>query len=334
MVPYISSDLEALFTVTPIPVHRLAGGDGHHELVIMARKFWPQRRGVERGRLCVCSPATRTETNNNPDDVSTAGPWAAKEHSFPDDDVCQAFSADVTFSSDGKAFWGDLSQGVVYSDLRDSHDEAAVFVELPRGYKIDFAVVPRFDQVEPANMSRTMGCVQGSVKFVCICRRSGHGDRSGDEMAVKVWSLDMDHKLWKEDKGFPCLWKDLWKEACHMNVELRDVLLCPEPQYPVLTSDGALSFLLPSMLLRRSCGKEGDYICYFEIVRKRCLFFGQVRGYHSIGEFILPYNFFTYRHPDPRGSCPAFLQVVAVLHLQPLGIYSKMAARGEGYMYI
>lgn len=137
-------------------------------------------------------------------------------------------------------------------------------------------------------MYRTMGCVQGSVKFVCI-DRSVHHRRPGHPM-VRVWTLDLDHKQWMEEKGFPCLWEDLWKQAYHINSDLRYVVP-PEPEYPILTPDGALSVLLPKTLLRRGV-KEAYYICSFDILNKRWLCLGEVCNYHSIGPVILPSNFF------------------------------------------
>lgn len=47
-----------------------------------------------------------------------------------------------------------------------------VFVDLPDGYKIRFSDLPEHGPFEPAKMSRTMGCVGGAVKFVCVRRRS------------------------------------------------------------------------------------------------------------------------------------------------------------------
>nr|CAB3497885.1 unnamed protein product [Digitaria exilis] len=278
MIPYIPEDLKAIFTVTPVPA-RPAGGHGH-ELVLMARKFWPQR--AERGRLCLCTPSTRA----NPD---STGPWAIKEHRFPD--LLQAFSADVMFSFEDKVFWADLSQGVAYSNLRKG--DSATFIKLPRGYLIDFSVVPMYAETEPASRSRTMGCIQGSVKFVCINRSVHHHP---GYLMVRVWTLDLDHKQWKQEKGFPCLWKDLWKKVCDINSDMRYVVP-PQPEYPILTPDGALSVVLPKTLQRRG-GMEADRICSFDIVSKRCMCLGEVSNYHSIEPIILPSNFFN-RYPAP-----------------------------------
>ncbi|XP_062209049.1 uncharacterized protein LOC133910802 [Phragmites australis] len=205
MIPYIPDDLEAIYTLTPVPVHTDDGGD--HKLTLMARKFWPEP--VDRDRLCVCTPATRA----NPASDST-GPWQIKVlRRFPE--LSEAFSADVMFSLDGKVFWADLSQGLAFSDLRNGGSVVDVdFIKLPDRV---------CGRTEPTTMSRTMGCVGGSIKFVCIDRRRA---RPGNEM-VKVWTLDLGHRLWKEEKGLSCPWKEFLEQVGFMNAELRNV----EPQY-------------------------------------------------------------------------------------------------------
>ncbi|CAO2192754.1 unnamed protein product [Urochloa humidicola] len=284
MIPYIPEDLEATFTLTPVPA-RLAGVQGH-VLAIMARKIWPHQR-AERDHLCVSTPSTRAKPARD----STGCPWAIKVHSFPK--LPQAFSADVMFSFEDKVFWADLSQGVAYIDLRQG--SSAVFIELPYGYHIDLSALPTFADIEPANMTRTMGWVGGSIKFVCISRDE---ETRIDHDMVRVWTLDLDHRQWKEDRGFPCLWKDFWKQACQMDSKLNH-LLTLDPQFPVLTSDGALSLLLPNRnnLLRRCGIKEADYICGFDMASKSCLCFGHVCNYDSIEPVILPYNFFKNSAP-------------------------------------
>ncbi|RLN19944.1 hypothetical protein C2845_PM02G45090 [Panicum miliaceum] len=272
-----------------------------------------EARRAERGRLCVCTPATR----ENPAPDGTGGPWATKELRFPD--LPQAFSADVMFSFGDKVFWADLSQAIAYTDLRDGSC-SSVFIKCPRGYRIDFSALPTDAEIEPPNMSRTMGCVEGSIKFVCISR--GVTRRPGNEIVEE----------WKEEKGFPCLWKDLWKQTFDMDANLK-YMLPLEPQYPILTPDGALSLLLPNRLLRRKRAKEADYICSFDMVSESCLCLGHVDNYHSIGPVILPYNFFSNcctaplerNLPAPKRKLPsivqapmrrpAFVQVVPMLHL-------------------
>ncbi|KAF8659306.1 hypothetical protein HU200_058507 [Digitaria exilis] len=235
---------------------------------------------IPRDLEATYTPSTRTNSARD-----STGPWAIKEHSSSK--LPQAFSADVMFSFGDKVFWGDLSQGIAYSDLRKG--DSAAFVKLPREYLVDFSVEPMYAQT---NMYRTMGCVQGSVKFVCINRSV----RAPGYTMVRVWTLDLGHKQWMEEKGFPCMWKDLWKNSYHLNSGLRFVVP-PEPQYPILTPDGVLSVLLPKALLSRG-GKEADYICSFDILSHSCLYMGEVFNYHTIGPVILPSNFFN-SHPRP-----------------------------------
>ncbi|XP_062212784.1 uncharacterized protein LOC133913609 [Phragmites australis] len=164
MISTIPDHLVACYTVTPLPGRTAEGRDP--ELVLIARKFCPQLDG-ERGLLCVCSPAT------NPASDST-GPWQMKVQRFPE--LSGPFSADVMFSFEGKVFWADLSQGLAYCDLRTRDSVVEFdFIKSPYGYEIPY----EDELTEPVKMSRTMGCVGGSIKFICIDRPRCH---RGNEM--------------------------------------------------------------------------------------------------------------------------------------------------------
>ncbi|CAN6303186.1 unnamed protein product [Urochloa humidicola] len=294
MIPFIPSNVEAIYTVTPVPA-RPTGGRGH-ELALVAQKLWPQ---PERGRLCVCTPATREVNPSAPDDGTATGPWEIKVHrNFPAPP--QDFSVDLMFSFTDKVFWADLSHGIAYSDLRQGGPVVdTVFIPLPDGYVIDFYRLPKNVQIVPAKMSRTMSCIEGSIKFVCT--DCGVTTRCpGNEMVIKVWTLDLDGRLWKEEAGLTCPWEVLWVKACAMNDSLRDMQRL-EPQYPVLMPDGALCLILPRKRhrIRGPPVKRPDYICSFDIVSKSCLCFGQVRSYHVIDPVVLPYNFF-------KNCCPSY----------------------------
>jgi hypothetical protein len=145
---------------------------------------------------------------------------------------------DVKFSVGDKVFWADLSQGVAYSDLRQGGSVVDfVFIKLPDGYQqVDFQ-----QGLPPAKMSRTMSCVQGSIKFVCI----DHGVTPPGKKMVKVWTLDLDRREWNEDKSLTCPWEELWMKACTMNARLKGVQRPLEPRYPVLiTSATTMSLAL------------------------------------------------------------------------------------------
>nr|TKV91445.1 LOW QUALITY PROTEIN: hypothetical protein SEVIR_9G097300v2 [Setaria viridis] len=275
MIPYLPRGLKATYTLAAVPVRGGAGAG--LALALMARLVGPQ--DVGSGRICVCTPAARTP---EPD---IAGAWQAKVHRFRR--LREPFSADVVFSLHDKVFWADLSQGVAYSDLGaaagDSAAVATVFISLPDEYQVEY---PQRMGSGPARMSRTIGCVEDAIKFVCIDRRD-----PGNE-TVKMLTLDLDRRLWEEDEGLTCPWKRPLEAGRLMNAELRDVEPL-EPQYPTLLPDGSLFLLLPNGAQWLLCG--------FDMRSKSLHCFGLVHNYHTLGPVILPSDFFTKCYPPPCG---------------------------------
>lgn len=270
MIPWIPHDLEATYTLAPVPV-RIADGQGR-ELVLMAREYLPLH--IDRGRLCMFNLAS-------PHSTDYTNPWNIKVHRFTNLSV--PFSADVTFSCGGKIFWADLVHGLAYSDLRTGVSVVETdFIKLPCG----------LDKVPArAAMKRTVGCVKGSIRFVCI----SHSVDTGDEV-LKIWTLDLVHRRWKEEKDSHCPWKELWKEIGFMNLQLRDV----EPQFPILMPDGALCLLLCDMRKpSTSVLAKEEYICSFDMPSKKPRWYGRVWNYSVAGPVILPYNLFTKCFPPP-----------------------------------
>ncbi|RLN41830.1 hypothetical protein C2845_PM01G29280 [Panicum miliaceum] len=249
MIPYISGRIQATFTMSPV-LARPAGGRGHELVLAVCGVFFPLNDELDR--LCVCTSATRE--NAAPDGTDL---WKMRVLRFPERPG--PFSVDVKFSVGDKVFWADLSQGVAYSDLRQGGSaEDFVFIKLPDGCQADF-------QGLPAKMSRTMACVQGSIKFVCI----GHGVTPPGNKMVKVWTLDLDGREWNEDKSLTCPWEELWMKACTMNARLKGMQRPLEPRYPVLMSDGVLCLLLPKTRHKRGVRvKKPDYICSFDMLNK------------------------------------------------------------------
>ncbi|KAJ1293180.1 hypothetical protein BS78_01G048100 [Paspalum vaginatum] len=248
MIPFIPQDLVSTYTLQAIP-ERSADGVGLKQLALTAREPYLQP-GINRDRLCVFAPAAQKD----PESVR----WQAMVHTFVQ--PRQRFSADAMFSFQGKFFWADLSQGIAYSDL------------------ITGCSGPVVDTVF---MSRTMGCVGDSIKFVCIDRR---------HETLKILTLDLDHQLWKEDEGLSCSWSDLLTQLISfMDVEMPRN---PQPQYPILFPDGALFFFLPSAP-EWGCLMDGNHhACCFDMITKRPLCFGLVRNYHTINPVIVPSDFF------------------------------------------
>jgi hypothetical protein len=124
-------------------------------------------------------PATR----KNPATDGT-GPWVEKLHRFPK--LPQAFTVDVTFSFGDKVFWADLSQGVAYPSWMSASSSCPTGTGLP--------TLTRRPENDPAKVSRTMGCVQGSIKFVCIINRSLNPPPANK--MVKVWALESGPGSW------------------------------------------------------------------------------------------------------------------------------------------
>ncbi|WVZ60892.1 hypothetical protein U9M48_010852 [Paspalum notatum var. saurae] len=268
MIPFIPEDLVSTRTLQAIP-ERSADGVGLKQLVLTAREPYLQR--VDCDRLCVFTPAAQKD---RPESVR----WQAMVHTFMH--PWQRFSADTMFSFQGKFFWADLSRGVAYSDLGTGCSGPVVdtvFVRLPDEYQLSG---PPY-QFDRPKMSRTMGCVGDSIKFVCI-------DRCHE--TIKALTLDLDHQVWKEDEGFSCSWNDLWKQLISfMNVEMP---LNLQPQYPILFPDGALFLFLPSTA-EWACLMDGNHhVCCFDMITKRPLFFGLVSNYHAINPVIVPSDFF------------------------------------------
>ncbi|OEL15182.1 hypothetical protein BAE44_0023799, partial [Dichanthelium oligosanthes] len=174
VIPYIPRELEAIYRLAAIPV-RGAGGGAGLKLALMARTRWPQD---DRGRLCVCA-LSAAQPSPKPD--GTAGPWQVMVHRFPK--LHQSFSADVVFSCHRKVFWADPS-------LPRRRVKRPGRRGLSRGHRLHQPArgvpdrVPPESSTGPARMSQTMGCVEDSIKFICIDRRPGNE-------AVKVLTLDL-----------------------------------------------------------------------------------------------------------------------------------------------
>ncbi|CAL4936501.1 unnamed protein product [Urochloa decumbens] len=291
MIPCLPTDdeLVASFTSTPVPRRVGDGGqDPQLQLVLMAHWIWPHQR--DRDLLCLCTPATSSSSSGIVTD-----PWVTRVRRFPH--LPGSFKADLMFSFEGKVVWADLSRGLAYCDLRGVTGNSAVqfdFIELPYGYQILSEDLPEEDELkEPPEMNRTIGCVGGCIKFICIDRPRNHPAN----VMVRAWTLDLRRKEWKAEMGL--LWKELWKQVEFMfmdHAELWDV----EPRYPVLMPDETLCLVLRDMRpRRREPPVEVDRICSFDMRSKRPLWDGIVRYYDTMWPVILPANFFTKCFPPP-----------------------------------
>uniref|UniRef100_A0A0A9DK88 DUF1618 domain-containing protein n=1 Tax=Arundo donax TaxID=35708 RepID=A0A0A9DK88_ARUDO len=276
MIKLLPDHHEIACTPAPLPRRNAAGGG--YELVVMARNL---RATVDRRDvLCVCAPETRASPAASDGGV---GPWQIHGRRFPEN--LPPFSADVVFSFEGKAFWVDLSQGLVCCDLHNTRGSAVDFrfIRLP-------AEEPQLDDSEETpndepKKIRTVGCVGDSIRFVRV-------DRSRDcaDDLETVWTLDLAEEKWtkEEELAAKVLWGlDGFKEAGLPEAPL---------EYPILTADGALCFVLPDQREFVEDGPVDDCICSFDVRRKRLLWHGRVHDYQTTEPVILLSDIFRKQH--------------------------------------
>ncbi|CAL5068689.1 unnamed protein product [Urochloa decumbens] len=164
-----------------------------------------------------------------PDPNPTQGQWIRKEVRLPPQVFAPDydFQIDMTFSYAGSSVcWVDLLKGVLVCNLLDSTEPEFTFVPLPEGCSID---VPE-DKPRPWSVDfRSMGCVNGVIKFVTVdgyyekCRR--------DDLTLTSWTLSRDLKVW--EAGTPLPLRDLLASESFRERELPQIL----PLHPVISVD-------------------------------------------------------------------------------------------------
>ncbi|TVU44797.1 hypothetical protein EJB05_04255, partial [Eragrostis curvula] len=280
MIPCPPYPHEASYgTKPPLPVRR--DDDGAYELLVLTQRRAPLPSPKEfESILCLWTP-DQAECG--------ADPWRMLELNFPV--VMGPFSSEVMFAFRGKAFFVDLSQGILYLDLPGADDISAgdfKFIPLPESphdsrfpsdYDIsveDFTPLPedpqsvipaipndlRWDNRNPEdngprNINRTMHRVGDVVKFVCIDRSS---------MVVTVWTLEMPEekwlpsskKKWNEDKRF------VWTDIDHLFRFCPQSLPRTPPRFPILMPDGTLSLVLPYKRITESDPRV-DCVCNLDL---------------------------------------------------------------------
>ncbi|TVU44560.1 hypothetical protein EJB05_04005, partial [Eragrostis curvula] len=280
MIQYLPDDVKAFCgIVAVVDPSECAAAKGvvNYELLILARS---QKSRPRADVLCICTPPASTAASNG------AGPWQTKARRFLGRDP-GLFFTDVVFACQGKAFWVDLSQGLVYCDVlrasssgNDSVDVDFEFVELPQEHLLGFKTML---EDEPRKMSRTMACVDDTVWFACIDR---HG--SCQDHLVTLWTLDLVERQWTKEMEFPTkmLWAlDSFKEAGLPERVFMD---------PSLTPDGALCVLLAGdhIMMEYAYPPVEDHICSFDLRRKRLVWHAIVHDYHYTDPLIVPSSFF------------------------------------------
>ncbi|RCV07679.1 hypothetical protein SETIT_1G264600v2 [Setaria italica] len=263
MIPCAPDDehpIAASSTLKPLPLRR---DDGGYDLAVLAKRRVPpvEEEGFStlEDILCVWTPEAKEEQ-----------PWRVHLRRYPAE-VQHPFSAEVMFAFEGKAFLVDLSLGLLYCNLPAATDGSVVelhFIPLPQAIPVDL----KCDKTKPEDMGalypdRTMGCVGGSIKFLCIDRTP---PRKYGDAELTVWTLDpnLSKKHWQKDTGFP-------------------------PKCPVLMRDGTLCLLLPNKR-RKTWHSMADFIFNLDPYSTPLdlRWSGRIRGYRYDPPFMLPSDFF------------------------------------------
>ncbi|KAL6894487.1 hypothetical protein ACP4OV_008585 [Aristida adscensionis] len=265
---------------TPVPGRAVDGGC--YELLVMARNLTPHM-DQQQEVLCVCTPAARAA---NPASDDSTGPWEIKARRFNGPEmICLRFSAEVVFSFEGKAFWADLSEGIMCCDMLSNPTTGATvdidFISLPPGCEIDDTM----DKADSMKFCRNISCVGDSIWFVCI----DYSRAQADDF-VKTWTLDLATGQWRAK--FTISAKMIWGLDGFKEAGLPEEL----PQFPVLTADGALCVLLPDRFHRNEDKHLYDYICSFDLACGRLLWHGRVTDYYISLPFFVPSNLFQIQH--------------------------------------
>ncbi|KAK3149579.1 hypothetical protein QOZ80_3AG0219390 [Eleusine coracana subsp. coracana] len=241
MITALPDGHEAIYTMTPVLRSDARGGD-EYELAVLARKHCGPEGCIDQDVLCVCTLGTRANPGPAPDGI---GPWKMIRRCSPKD-IHAPFFADVMFSLDGKAFWTDLLQGMVYCDLCERNaDMKFGFIGLPEQYRVDFVNDEKDTDTEPAKMSRTVGCFGSKICFVSIDRNGSCGDE-----VLTVWTMNVPGGKWKVEIQKTA--NELWELYGFEKAGLPKVA----PEYPVLVPDGSLCLVLSGTPNTMECSLE------------------------------------------------------------------------------
>ncbi|KAK3120511.1 hypothetical protein QOZ80_9AG0689060 [Eleusine coracana subsp. coracana] len=205
------------------------------------------------------------------------GQWRVHGMHF-DKEIRDDFFVEAMFSSQGKVFFVDLAKGLVHGYLplptadNDSDVDFSV-IPLPEEARCERWASNNLEEMGDLNHKRTMNCVQGYIRLVCI-------DDQHPNMKVTVWTLDLPSKQWTKDKEF--LAGTLWNQG----------LSKTEPMWPVLMTDGTLSLLLPNLRQKKEDSLD-DYICNLDYLSLKFNWRARLNGYTYREPVILPSGFFT-----------------------------------------
>lgn len=282
--------VQAQAGLNPVPKRT---SDGDYELFLMASESrecgLPSALDINPAPLlCVFSPA---RAGANP----AASAWEMRRKvrwSVPVS-VEARFRTDLTFSFQGKGFWIDLSQGLVYCDLDIAGGDSVVdfsYIDLPHECVLDLEET--LDCYEPMQATRTMGCVRDSIWFVCI-NKSPTGDHADD--LVMMWTLKLPGGQWKNELKF--FLRDLWRFDGFKDARL------PEEGvgYPLMADDGVLYLALYGEFVGASAEiLSVDHMCGFDVRNRRLLWHGTVHERAFTEAVAFPSYFFQAKHDGSR----------------------------------
>nr|CAB3482759.1 unnamed protein product [Digitaria exilis] len=150
LLPHVPDPVEAVSSVKPVAKRNGAGGD--FELFVMACEL-SSSSVPPRHFLCACTAETRANAAS-------------------DGTVEESFSAHVVFPFKTMGIWAGLSRGLMYCDLDTTSDGDVGFgfIQLPYECLLDTMQEEMAEKVayQPMEVTRTMGCVDSSITFVCI----------------------------------------------------------------------------------------------------------------------------------------------------------------------
>ncbi|CAN6322399.1 unnamed protein product [Urochloa humidicola] len=274
-------------TMRPLPVRRRGGG-GYGLVVLATRQVPPPEEEGEEGFatleevLCVWTPAAAEEEEP---------PWRVHRRRYPAEADEHPFSAELMFAFDDKAFFVDLSQGLVYCDRPAAAADNSVvefrFVPLPESIPVDL----KWNKTKTEDMGalypdRTMRRVAGAIRFVCIDRTRTRRRRRYGDATVTLWTLNIGaDKEWSKDMEFQA--RDLWRMKGFQEARLPRM----EAKCPFLMPDGTLCLLLPNKR-RRMEDSPDDHICCIDLNSMSILWSGRLRGYCFDEPAMLPSGFF------------------------------------------
>nr|CAB3485099.1 unnamed protein product [Digitaria exilis] len=155
------------------------------------------------------------------------GQWTLNSVGFPPQVLAPTFRIDMAFSyGDSCVCWVDLLTGVLICNLVKSPEPEFTLVPLPPGCSVDVSDRRR-PRPRPQEF-RTMGCVNGAIKFVAIVGFNENIDSK--DLTMRSWTLSPDLEEWKA--GNPLAVSDLWESESFRERNLPKVA----PTFPVIST--------------------------------------------------------------------------------------------------